>query len=253
MKRTLLCLLAMVALVASGTVTSNLLAQQGAVAQPAANPQQQQAAAPLIPVAVVDYMYLMDIHPKLYADMNALMQNQKAASEKLQADRTQLAAMQRELEAMTVGTPDYTKKMEDIRRADSEFKIRAAKMSEEIQMAGLHANYNAFLEIKNMVNVYAERYNIAVVINNMDVARRLPKERSPETMSAEMSQLETTVACHQSAYSITPAIEGWLNNTYKGKYDVVNFDQLKEQRFAKPQQQTSVATGPGGGQPMSPR
>ena len=245
MKRNLLLLFALGTLLTLGTTTSNLMAQGGA------SPAQPAQQKPPIPVVVVDYMYLMDIHPQLFVEMNTLTQKLKLAQDKVQGDMQQLQLKQKELSALTPGTPDYTMKMDEFRKSESDIKLRAINEEEALQLTELHANYQAYQEIKLMVERYASANNILLVINHIDIARRLPAEKSLQTMSVELSQMPTVV-WRNPTYDITPAIEKWLNDTYAAKNIApVNYEQLKEQRFgAKPggiaqPPQTSVATGAG--------
>ena len=254
MKRTLLLLFVLGVFLTSGT-TSNLMAQavQGGTApaqpaatatQPAANPQTR----PQIPVVVVDYMYLMEIHPKLSVEMNGLEQKAKAMQQNFQNDALQLQNMQKELSSSPAGSPDYTKQMEAIRKFDADARLRAIKEEESLQLAEIQCNYQAYQEIKGKVEAYARTNNILVVINHVDIARRLPAEKSLQTMGLELSQMPT-IAWRNPNLDITPAIENWLNDDYaKQNIKPVNYDQLKEQRFRSgggTQLPTNVATGAG--------
>ena len=247
MKRTLLLLFAMGTLLTLGTTTSNLMAQGAGAAQPAANQQQK----PQIPVVVVDFMYLMEIHPQLYVETNNLNQKIKQVSEKFQNDTVQFQNKQKELQGLTPGTQSYAEKMDELRKSEAEIKLRAMNEEDSLQLIELRANYQAYQEIKAMIDAYAKNNNILLVVNHIDIARRLPKEQSPQTMSAELSQMPTVVY-RNTAFDITPAIEKWLNDTWGPKgIPAVDYETVKDQRFGtKPggaAPQTNVATAGAGG------
>jgi len=256
MKRNLLFLLALGAFLASGTLTSVLMAQgaPGAGVQPtqnAANPQPQ-ANKPIIAVVAVDYLYLMDIHPQLFAERNALNQQFKATGELFRKEYEKLQNMQREIDVITPGTQEYSVKMEAARKFKSDVDLRAIKDQEEFQIKGLNIEYQAYQEIKNMVERYAVANNILVVINHVDIARRLPEEKTVDIKELELTQMSTVVWVNP-LYDITQAIENWLNDTYEKKgFQAVNYKQLIEQKFGSrsanggtQQPQTNVAAGPG--------
>ena len=246
MKRNLLLLFALGTLLTLGTITTNLMAQGGnAPAQPAANQQTK----PQIPVVVVDFIYLMEIHPQLYVESNNLLQKNKQAEDKVQNELMQLQNRQKELLALTPGLPDYAAKVDELRKAEADIKLRAMNEGDSLQMSELRSNYQAYQEIKAMIDAYAKNNNILLVINYFDIARHLPAEQSPQTMNAELTQLPTVV-WRNPVYDITPAIEKWLNDTYGPKgFPAVKYETLKEQRFGtKPggaTQPTNVATGTG--------
>lgn len=259
MKRNLLFFLVLGAFLASGSHTSILMAQGaagagGQLAQTSVSPQQPQSQTnkPPIPVVVVDYLYLMQIHPVFFAEMNAWEQKVTQANEKIRQEVENLQKMRRELEVLTPGTPDFSQKAEAARQYEAGINLRAMKNNEEAQLEEINIAYKAYQEIKSMVERYAVGNNIYVVINHVDIARRLPAEATVETKSAELAQFPTTVVWRNPNLDITSAIEKWLNDTYEPKgYKSVNFDQLKEQRLANrsanggAQSQTNVAVGPG--------
>ena len=244
MKRTLLLLFVLGAFLTSGIATANLMAQgvQGGVAPaqqvtnppagvtPSATNQQQQTPT----VMVVDYLYLMDIHPKLYAESNALLQNRQKMQNDLQAEQQQLQTKSRELNGFDPGTEPFTKKREELYRLQADLESRAINASEKFQLDQLTITYNAYLEIKYYVDLYAKRFNAHVVLNHIDVNRRLPKEQSPESRSMEMEQIQLPVAWIHSQLDLTPYIEQTLNETHTGNgknYQKVDYAQVKEQRF----------------------
>ena len=265
MKRNLLFHLALGAFLASITVTSNLMAQGGNVAAPPANapanPPVNSQAAPTapkqqIPVVVVDYLYLMEVHPFLHVETNKLLQRKKTANDNVQKDMDQLQKLQRELQTLTSGSSQYSAKMEEIRIFQANAQLRAIKENEEIELAALQLQYNAFKEIKSMVEFFAKNNSISVVINNTDIARRLPAERSPQTMDAEMSQMQGIV-WFVPGLDITQHIEKMLNDNYKPKgYEAVNYEKLKEQMLGNrpaagpPTPPTDIATRPGQTRPQ---
>ena len=242
MKRNLLFLLALGVFLASMTITSTLMAQVpqgGNAASPVTSPAGQPAAAPAanpqprpqIPLAVIDYVYLMEIHPQLYAETNKLLQRKKLANEAIQKDMDQLQKLQRELNGPTSGSPQYTAKMDEIRIFQANAQLRAVKENEEIELLALQFQYNAFVEIKGLVQRFAQTNNISVVINNMDITKRLPAERSPQTMDAEMSQMQGIVWI-VPGLDITHYIEKMLNDTYIPKgYAAVDYNKIKEQMY----------------------
>jgi len=243
MKRTLLLLFVLGAFLASGTTATDLMAQQGgaAPAQPAANPQPQ----PQIPAVVVDTMYLMQIHPKLYAEKNALLQSQKQARDALQLKAQEYQNMMRELQGLTPGTPEYSKKSNEVRQFEFDLNLQANDLSEKAQLNLIIINYNAYQEIKKYVDTFAKQSNIVLVFNHIDIARQLPVEQkpSPETMDTELSVTQAVIWRNPS-YDITGHIEKMIDQAYANNpnYPKVNFEQVKQQMLG----QRSAA---GGAQP----
>ena len=255
MKRNLLFLLALGVFLASAAFTSNLMAQGGSVAappanapaNPPANPQAAPAAPkPLIPVAVVDYKYLMQIHPKLYAETNLLIQNQKSFKEKYDAQTKELQNLSRELEGISPGTQGYTQKKEDLRRKSLDLEISAADFTEQNQTQLLKSSYYAYQDIKKLIDNIVKENNIVVVIDFIDIPRQLPTEQTLETMMMELSQPQTVVSYNPN-YDITQFVEQRLVTLYTGKYPAVNFFEVKKQMFSKapngPASPSSVASG----------
>ena len=253
MKRNLLSLLALGVFLASVAVTSNLMAQGGNGAtppvtapanQPVNSPAAPVAQKPLIPMAVVDYLYLMEIHPQLYAETNKLNLQKKAVEEKLKRDMDEVQNLQKELQALTTGSPQYSAKMEEIRNL--QLRIQATAMSEQdkFDLAELQLFYNAFKEIKGLVKSFAVSNNISIVINNTDIYRRLPAERSPQTMDAEISSQMQGIVWVVPGLDITQHIEQMLISTYKPNgYDVVNYETIKQQKYGGPKPGPGSLTG----------
>ena len=246
MKRILLFLLALGTFLALSALTTELMAQGGVQpVQTSANPapaNQAPANKPPIPVVVVDYIYLMDIHPQLYADMNVLNQQFKQTSELVRKDLETWQNMQRELEGITPGTTEYSTKMEAARKFKADVELRAIKDQEDFQMKELNITYRAFQEIKGMIDQYAKKNNILVVINHVDIVRRLPAEKTAETKNVELSQIPTVIWVNP-IYDITTAIENWLNEFYVPKgYEAVNYPQLIEQKFGARTRNTGTQT-----------
>ena len=260
MKRNVLSLIAMAALVASGTLTSTLLAQGGA---PVGNPNPQPAApatapanAPPIPVMVVDFLYLMEIHPELYAVRNTLIQESQKAETGFQAEVQQLQNKGRELQGPAPGTAEYTAKKEELLRLQADLELRARSHSEKLQMQLMTAQYNAFVDIKYFIDYYARQNNVLLVINSIDVKRRLPAEKSLDSQAMEMEQVQLPVVCFQPQMDMTRVIEGWLDQQYvqSGKFTKVDYNKIKEQMFG-PQRSGAAPTqiANPGGQQVQPR
>ena len=259
MKRNLLFLLSLGVFLASVAVTSHLMAQgTNGTAPPAnvpANPPVsssavQPAQRPPIPVAVVDYKYLMQIHPKLYAETNLLIQNQKAFKDQYDTEMKVLQSLNRELEGIAAGSADYTRKREELRRRTTDLEISAADFTELNQTQLLKSNYYAYQDIKKIIDGVVKEHNIIVVIDFIDIPRQLPAEQTLETMMLELTQTQTVVSYNPN-FDITRTVEQALNNLFAGKYPAVNFAEVKKQMFNKTpaagpaSSPTNVATGSG--------
>jgi len=233
MKRNLLFLLVLGAFLASVAVTSNLMSQGGNVAAPPATGTPQAtspAPRPPIPVAVVDYKYLMQIHPKLFADTNTVIQAQKDFKVKYESQVKDLQGLNRELEGITAGSADYTRKREELRRRTTDLEISAADYSEKNQTFLIQANYSAYQDIKKLVDITVKENNIIVVMDFLDIPRQMPVEQTLESMMFELTQSQSIVSCNPN-YDITPIIEQKLNLQFAGKYPAVNFSEFKQQMF----------------------
>ena len=262
MKRTLLSLLLAAAFLAIGGASTQLMAQGAANPQPAARqPQQpapQQQAAP-IPIVVVDYTYLLNIHPVLYANRNNIQERLKQAEQRDATDKAQMLEMQKKLQLATAGTSEYTQIMADMRRLESENKIKNDEILNNLRLEDVKSSYSAYIDIQTMVRAVAEKSNIILVLNNVDVTRLLPDESVPSlpTMSA-LANYEPLVMWHHPNFDITSVIEGMLVEKYTGPgkpYAAVNYNEVKKQMFnqqmpggAPAPQGTTVASP--GGQPV---
>ena len=253
MKRILLCLFATGAFFVSGMVTSTLMAQpgqvpQGGAMQPAAAVVQPAAAAPqqTIAVAVVDYEYLVMIHPKRYATSQTIQKRVELESANAKTEQQRGLDIQRKLQNTPPGTQEHTQLTTDIRRIEAELQINQEKVLSEIQKEQVYALYGAYTDIKGCVERYAKHNNILVVINSPDLGRRLPQEPSQALMAAAMhAEFNPTAIWTHPQLDITLNIENMLNDMYAGSnLPKVNFEDIKKQVYGNPQ-------APGGGAPAN--
>lgn len=251
MKRILLCLLATGAFFAFGMVTSKLMAQGGQPVAQSGATAQQPVSTPPIALAVVDYEYLVAVHPKRYAFSLDIQKRIKAEEEKAMTVRQNMVDIQKKLQLLPPGDRDYTKLTADLRRMDSELKIAQEGVANQIQMEQIYALYGAYVDIKACVERYARTYNILVVINSPDITRRLPQDPS-QNLTAALLQAEfspTAVWTHPNL-DITLGVENLLVEMHTAAgYKKVNFEDIKKQMYptspgAGAATGTNVATGP---------
>ena len=248
MKRILLCLLTTGAFFVSGMVASTLMAQpvqapQGGATQPATTATQPAAAPQQFPVAVVDYEYLVAIHPKRYAVSQKIQKRMEQESTNAKAEQQKAVEIQRKLQLTTPGTPEHTQLATDIRRIEAELQINQEKVVNEIQMEQVYALYDAYKDIKACVERYSLHYGYLIVINNPDISRRLPQEPSQALMAAVMhAEFNPTAVWTSPNSDITAGIETMLNTMYANTYPKVNFEDIKKQMYGNPQ-------APGGATP----
>jgi len=282
MKRTLFALQPTVVLVAFCLMTTFLTAQGtplgspqtgipgGAAGNPgsvvsnpapmAGNPAPSapaQANAPQIPVAVVDYDYLMIIHPKLAAEKAAQNQNNQQLEAKFMAEYQDLQARGKAITTVNPGTKEYSDRMDKQRRDEADWQLRMQSAKEAVILQRLELEYAAFYEIKVLVDNIAKRNNIIIVLNYINIARRLPDEVTPsaQTKDVEMgNQLQMPIAWVHPNVDLTVVVEKTLNDTWGPKgYAAVNFKALKDQLSGNakpagtvPTTGTNVATAPVG-------
>jgi len=250
MKRILLCLLTTGTFFVSGMVTSTLMAQggqlpQGGTVQPAAAIAQPVAPQQTIAVAVVDYEYLVMIHPKRYAASQGIQKRVELESANAKTEQQKVLDIQRKLQQITPGTQEHTQLTTDMRRIEAEFQINQEKVGNEIQVEQVYAIYGAYTDIKACVERYAKHNNILVVINSPDLGRRLPQEQSQALMTAVMhAEFNPTAIWTHPQLDITLNIENMLNDMY-ASYPKVNFEDFKKLAFRNPQT-------PGGATPAAP-
>ena len=249
MKRILLCLFATGVFFTSGMVASTLMAQpvqvpQGNAVQPAAV---QPSAAPqqTIAVAVVDYEYLVMIHPKRYAASQTIQNRVEQESANAKTEQQKALDIQRKLQQITPGTQEHTQLTTDMRRIEAEFQINQEKFGNEIQVEQVYAIYGAYTDIKACVERYARHNNILVVINSPDLGRRLPQEQSQALMTAVMhAEFNPTAIWTHPQLDITLNIENMLNDMYAGKHPKVNFEDIKKLAFRTPQASGGATPAP---------
>lgn len=223
MKRILLCLLATGAFFAFGMAASTLMAQG---AQPATQPG---ANKPAIPVAVVDYEYLVLVHPQLYDVKNKLQNRIKLEEQKFVQEGQKFNDMRKKQQQAPVGSQEYTQLTTELRRMESEIQIDRENILNKLQMDQIYAMYGAYKDIKECVEAYATYHNILVVINNLDISKRLPQEQSLMA-TAMQAEFTPTVMWTHPGYDITMHIEGMINQKY-ANLPKVDFEEIKKQMF----------------------
>ena len=268
MKRILLCLFATGAFFVSGMVTSTLMAQggqllQGGAGQPVAATAQPAAPQQTIAVAVVDYEYLITIHPKRYAVEQDVQKRMEQESGKVKTEQQRMLDIQKKLQTVPPGTTDYTQLTMDIRRIEADLQINREKILNEVNMQQVYTMHGAYTDIKACVERYATHNNILVVLNSPDIARRLPQEPSQSLIAAAMhAEFNPTAIWVNPNLDITMGIENMLNDMYASTYPKVNFEDIKKQVYRSPQMSgntapanvpTNVATTTPGGQTARPR
>ena len=260
MKRILLCLLTAGAFLAPAMAASILMAQGPVTAAQPAAAQQVAANKPQIPVAVVDYEYLVLVHPNLYATKNALQERIKLEEQKLLPQRQKLLDVQKKLQLAQPGTQEFMQLTTELRRMDAEGAIEQEKIGNELQMEQIYAFYGAYKDIKECVEAYAVHNNILVVINSPDITKRLPNESASSLRSTVMqAEFIPTVMWVTPNLDMTMHIEGMINQKY-ANLPKVDFNMIKNQMYGTPAGNgagvgagTSVATGPVNPQGQQPR
>jgi len=249
MKRTLSSLLLALALLAAGVAASQLMAQTGAVPVIAtAQPAQQRAA---IPVAVVDFALLMEIHPQLHAHMAQLEEYAKKKDIEIQQEYIKLQADEKALVGIQPGTVEFTNKQNELRLALSEWQIKRDTIGQDVQRREILMTYSAYTDIKAMVEVFASGNNISVVINHLDIAKRLPdlkpgEEPSLQVKNSHLSRIPLVVY-HSQGFDITPYVEDMLVKKYVDTrlFPRVDYAELKKKAFG-------MQPGGGGVAPVNP-
>jgi Outer membrane protein (OmpH-like). len=249
MKRILSSLLLTFALLASAGAISQLMAQP---AQPVAVQQATQ-----YPLVVVDYAYLMEIHPKLSAEVAALEANFKQKGQAFQQDIAKLQEMEKEVVGLQPGTLDYTQKVDQFRRRQSDLGLQIKTIEEQMQLERIRVTYDAYAEIKLMIEELAKRNNINVVINYLDVIKRLPEQQTVQTKQLELFD-EPVILWRNPAFDITSTVESMLVSKYTGNgkpYAAVNYNEVKARMLNSLQTGSNAAQGgtsvaAPGGQPI---
>ena len=172
-------------LVAAVALTSAANAQQqpaaaGAAAQPAAQ------ARPNVPVAVIDLAYILNNHPTMKGQIEAIKAESEQVGQQFEARRKDiLKKMDQMRETLTEGTAEYQKMEQQIAAEDTSFRLDVVRKNKEFDEKRAQIFATVHAQVTEQVKLYCDYANTYVVLK---VAREKPDAKKPSTIETAMMQ-----------------------------------------------------------------
>ena len=135
---------------------------------PAASPAQTPAGAMAqkYGIAVVDISYVFKNHQRFNGMMEQMKTDVQAAEKSLREERNAIAQKEELLNSGTYqpGSPDYKRLDEEVTRLKSDWNLKATKQRKEFLEKEAKIYYQAYLEVNDAVQYFAQRTNLGLVL-----------------------------------------------------------------------------------------
>ncbi len=200
--KTLNCWTAVLAGLCLSLMAVPTLAQ--APVRPAA-PVSQPAARPAgTSVAVIDLQEVFKQNIRFKQALEDIRKDTEGLAAKTRTEQTKLQKMVEELKNFKPGTPDYKTREEEIARLESNVRVTLGLERKDLRDREAKLHFHAYEEVLGIVEVFAERYGIALVI------RFNAEEMDPSNPESIMMGLNRHVV-YQRNLNITDAIIAEIN------------------------------------------
>ena len=165
-----------------GVLASSAIAQAPAEGQQAAASQSRAQ----MPIAVVDIGYLLNNHPTMKSEIEAIEQQMKAADEAMTKKRDEIIKQLEQLrEKYTEGTPEYEREEKAIASQDTEFRLEIVKKRKDFDERRAAVLVRAYGEITGLLKYGCEALGTQVVLR---FSRETMDAQKPETVQRVMGQ-----------------------------------------------------------------
>ena len=132
--------------------------------QPQSNTASRAANVERYGVAVIDISFIFKNYRKFTTEMEGLKQQLDQIESSLTAERDQINREIEKLGTLKVGEPEYKTQDEKIAEMKAQFNLNAQKRRKQIMEQESDAYFRAYQEVSSVVNYYAQRRNIGMVV-----------------------------------------------------------------------------------------
>ena len=181
-------------------------------AQPpgAGAPRGSSAAANPTGVAVIDITYILENYNRLKQDKETFNRDMQLAQDELKKERDVIARKAEQMKAFKAGSPEYKKAEEEVTKAGSDLKLKAASKERDFAERESKTYLAAYQEIQRIVKAHADRNGISLVLrfsgNPID-------PNNPQQVQMEVFKM---VMHYNKDIDITPIILNELNGRAQG-------------------------------------
>ncbi len=144
------------------------------------------SASPGRPIGVVDIGHILQNHPTMKNEMEAIKAQMEAADKEMAEKRDAIVAQMEQLkEKFAEGTPEYDRAEKSIAEQDTTFRLELVKKRKEFETMQANVLYRVYGEINGLLAFLSERTGTQLVIR---VHREKMDPKKPETIQTVMSQ-----------------------------------------------------------------
>lgn len=162
-----------------GTIAAQTVMAQGA---------NQAASTNGITVAVVDVGYILQNHPTMKADIEAIESRMKDADAEMTRKRDAILKQMDQLrEKFVEGTPEYEREEKRIAEQDTQFRLEVVRMRKDFDKARANVLYGVYNDIKELIKYVSDQMGIQVVIRVAGTREELDPAK-PDHVQMLMSQ-----------------------------------------------------------------
>ncbi len=157
---------------------------QAAMAQDAT----QQTKAGGMTVAVVDVGYILQNHPTMKKDIEAIEAQMKNADAEMTRKRDAILKQMDQLrEKYVEGTPEYEQEEKRIAELDTQFRLEVVRMRKEFDKAQSKVLYGVYSDIKRLVEYVSKQMGIQMVVRVAGTREEVDPEK-PDNVQMLMGQ-----------------------------------------------------------------
>jgi len=154
-----------------------------AVAQEAAGQSTGRA-----PIAVIDIGYILEKHPTMKSEIEAIERGMEAANGPITQKRDAILKKMEELQdKYTEGSPEYEREEKSIAEQDTSLRLEIVKLRKKFDKARASVLYNVYMEVKTYVSQAAEAWGTLAVLHVKGSRKKLDPGNS-ENVGLMMSQ-----------------------------------------------------------------
>lgn len=190
--------------IVSGTVSANVFGQGANGA--AGNPAPPAAATIGTKVGLIDMGYILDKHPTMTLQMDAIDKQIKDAEDAINARKEALVKEYDSLKQLNESSPDYKKKEEEINKLESQLRLEFNRKDKEFAESKARVVYDAYKQVEETAKMWANANQIGVLVRYS----RRDSEMDPKKPNTVQMGVLKSVVYFDPGLDLTDAVLGWI-------------------------------------------
>ncbi|HEX2477027.1 MAG TPA: OmpH family outer membrane protein [Lacipirellulaceae bacterium] len=115
-------------------------------------------------IAVVDISAIFKRHARFKATMESMKAEMETIEAELKADREAITKAEAHRNTFNLGQPEYKQADEKVAKMMADFQLKMGRLRKDFMEREAKIYYETYTEVVQMVNFYAKRHNIGLVL-----------------------------------------------------------------------------------------